>query len=165
MQIVVRFFVVLIAFLGACGPSGAIRMTAPARYEVGEDATVAIEAPAASEGSPLDVELVLVRPDGSEERQAATLVAPQSRVRLSTSPAFTQTGVYRIRLAGDGHALAPPVDINVTIDRMTELLAETIADYKAKTRYTRARRLWRDAVEAVRRHVPASVCAISRSRS
>jgi hypothetical protein len=136
---VVRFFVAVIVFVAACGASGAIRMTAPARYEVGEDATVAIDAPAASEGSPLEVELVLVRPDGTEERQAATLIAPQSRVRLSTSPAFTQTGVYRIRLAGDGHALAPPVDINVTIDRMTELLAETIAEYKAKTRYTRAR--------------------------
>lgn len=135
---VVRFLVAALVLLGACAPS-ALRMTVPARYEVGEDATVAIEAPRASEGSPVEVELVLVRPDGTEERQGATLTAPQSRVRLSTSPAFTQTGVYRIRLVDSGRALAPPVDINVTIDHLTELLAETIADYKARKRFTRAR--------------------------
>ncbi len=116
-----------------------MRMSAPARYEVGEDATIAIEAPSASESSPVDIELVLVHPDGTEERQAATLIAPQSRVRLSMSPAFTQTGLYQIRLVDSGRAITPPVDINVTIDHLTELLAETIADYKAKKRYTRAR--------------------------
>jgi hypothetical protein len=136
---VFRFLVAATVLLVACGPRGAMRMTASARYEVGEDATVAIEAPAASESSPVDVELVLVRPDGTEERQGATLKAPQSRVRLSTSPAFTQTGQYQVRLVSDGRALAAPVDINITIDRLTELLAETIADYKAKKRYTRAR--------------------------
>ena len=129
----------VLAFLVACGPSGALRMTAPARYEVGEDATVAIESPGVSEGSPLEVELVLVRPDGTEERQSATLVAPQSRVRLATSPAFTQTGLYKVRIVDTGRALAPSVDINVTIDHLTELLAETIADFKATTRNTRAR--------------------------
>lgn len=116
-----------------------MRMSAPTRYEVGEDATVTIEAPRASESSPIDVELVLVHPDGTEERQTATLIAPQSRVRLATSPAFKQTGVYRIRLVDSGRALAPPVDINITTDHLHELLAGTIADYKAKTRFTRAR--------------------------
>ena len=128
----------VIVFVAACGAQQRDRMTAPARYEVGEEATVTIDAPRRRNAA-VEAELVLGPSRRYEERQAATRSRRRAASELSTSPAFTQTGVYRVRLAGDGQALAPPVDINVNVDQMTELLAETIAEYKAKTRCTRVR--------------------------
>ena len=50
-----------------------------------------------------------------------------------------QTGRYRVSLVEAGKLLAPPVDIHVNIDHLTELLAETIVEYKAKTRFAKSR--------------------------
>jgi hypothetical protein len=51
-----------------------------------------------------------------------------------------QRGRYRLQFQQDvNHPLAAPVDIAVNIDRLTDLLAEVIVDYKAKVRYTKPR--------------------------
>jgi hypothetical protein len=129
---------VALAFIVGCGPPPVIRMSAAAKYEVGEDATIAIEAPGADSSSPVEALLVLERPDGTKLREPATLRSERNRIKFS-KPSITMVGRYRVLLVGDGKTLAAPVELNVTIDRLTEILAETIAEFKAKVRYTRAK--------------------------
>jgi len=132
------FVVALVAFATACAAGGQsrYRVAAPDRYEVGEEATVTVDAPNANADSPIEAELVVDGPDGMK-RQPTRLTHPRSRIKIDD--AFTQTGRYRVSLIEAGKLLAPPVDIHVNIDHLTELLAETIVEYKAKTRFAKSR--------------------------
>lgn len=132
-----RYVVALVLVVG-CLPSSAIRMSVP-KYEVGEDATIVITAPAADASSPIEAELVLERPDGTKLREPASLRSTQNRIKFS-KPSITMLGRYHVMLVGDGQQLATPIDLNVTIDRLTQVLAETIAQFKAVYRYTRTKK-------------------------
>jgi hypothetical protein len=127
---------VILALAVGCGPPSTIKLSAASKFEVGEDAVITIEAPGVST---LDALLVLERPDGTKVRESASISSSQTRVKF-TKPTFTTTGKYTVVLVGDGRQLATPLEINVTIDRLTELLAETIAEHKATARYTRVRK-------------------------
>ena len=129
-----------LVWLAACAPHGGIKVSAPERYEVGEEATISIDAPGADPDSPVEGDIVLVRPDGTVFKQHARLTNPKNRIKLGDEPTFMQTGRYRLQFQQDAnHPLAAPVDISVNIDHLTELLSETIVEYKAKLRYTKPR--------------------------
>lgn len=132
-----RFVVALVALATACSTGHGYRVAAPDRYEVGEEATVTIDAPNADADTPVEAELLVENPDGTKQRQPARLTHTRSRMKLNGT--FMQTGRYRVSLVEAGKPLAPPVDIHVNVDRLTELLAETIAEYKAKQRYAKSR--------------------------
>lgn len=133
----VHRFVGVVFALAACHPQQGYRVSAPDRYEVGEEATLTIDAPNADPDTPVDAELLVEHPDGTKQRQPTRLVQTRSRIRVGD--AFMATGRYRVSLVEAGKLLAPPVDINVNVDHLTELLAETIAEYKAKNRVARSR--------------------------
>jgi hypothetical protein len=136
-----KWCVVLVWLAAACAPHGGIKLSAPGRYEVGEEATISIDAPGADPDSPVEGDLVLVRPDGTVYKQHARLTNPKNRIKVGTDePTFMQTGRYRLQFQQDAtHPLAAPVDISINIDRLTELLAETIVEYKARVRFTKPR--------------------------
>lgn len=137
MKNVNRFVVALVAFATACRTGHGYRVAAPDRYEVGEEATVTIDAPNADADSPVDAELLVENPDGTQQRQSTRLTQTRSRIKLGE--AFMQTGRYRVTLSEAGKPLAPPVDIHVNVDHLSELLAGTVAEYKAKHRFAKAR--------------------------
>jgi hypothetical protein len=139
MEIVKSFVLSVLAFAAACRPHPGYRVAAPERYEVGEEATLTIDAPGADPESPLDAELLVERPDGSQQRQPAHLTQERSRIKVGSGPTFMQTGRYRVSLVEAGKVIAPPVDIHINIDHLTELLADTIVEYKAKQRYAKSR--------------------------
>jgi len=134
-----RSLAALVWLAAACGSQQGIRISAPDNYEVGEEATVAIDAPGADADSPINAEILVVRPDGTKFRQPAKLVHAKNRIKIGDGPTFMQTGRYRVSLLEDGKPLAPPVDIAVNVDHLNDLLQETIVDYKAKVRYSRPR--------------------------
>ena len=137
-----KWSVALLVWVAACAAHGGIKVSAPERYEVGEEATISIDAPGADADSPVEGDIVLVRPDGTVHTQHARLTNPKNRIKLGVAnePTFMQTGRYRLQFQQDAnHPLAAPIEIAVNIDRLTELLAETIVEYKAKIRYTKAR--------------------------
>ena len=128
----VKWFVLVV--LVACGTQRAgFRVTAAERYEVGEEATLTID----TANTPVEGDLVVERPDGTTARQPVRLQHDKSRIKLGG--AFAQTGRYRVTLVSDGKLLAAPLDIHVNVDRVSELLAESITDYKAKRRFARSR--------------------------
>jgi hypothetical protein len=129
----VKSFVVVAVLATACTAQKPFRLTAPERYEVGQEATLTIDAA----NTPVEADLVVERPDGTSARQPAQLTHATSRIKLGEG--FTQTGRYRVTLVQEGKPLAPPLDINITIDRLSELLAEAIGDYKAKHRGAKSR--------------------------
>ena len=129
--------VVLLAFATACHPHQGYRVAAPDRYEVGEEATLTIDAPNADADTPVEAELVVEKPDGTKQRQPTRLTQTRSRIKIGET--FMQTGRYRVSLLEAGKLLTVPLDINVNIDHLTELLAETIAEYKAKQRTAKPR--------------------------
>lgn len=131
------FVVAVVAFATGCAAGRSqYRVAAPDRYEVGEEATVVIDAPNADADSPVEAEIVVDGPTGTKHQPTRLI---QARSRIKIGDAFMQTGRYRVSLVEAGKLLAPPVDIHVNVDRLTELLAETIVEYKAKTRYARSR--------------------------
>jgi hypothetical protein len=135
-----KWSVALVLLAAACAPHGGIKIATPERYEAGEEATVTIDAPGADEDSPVEGDIVLVRPDGSIHKQHARLTNEKNRIKVGNSETFMQTGRYRLQFQQDAnHPLAAPVDIAINIDRLSELLAEVIVDYKAKVRYTKPR--------------------------
>lgn len=129
--------VALVAFATGCGTGHGYRVAAPDRYEVGEEATLTIDAPSADTDTPIEAELIVENPDGTKQRQPTRLTQTRSRIKLGE--AFMQTGRYRVTLSEAGKPLAPPVNIHVNVDHLTELLASTVAEYKAKQRVAKAR--------------------------
>lgn len=129
----VNSFVLVALVATACTAQKPFRLTAPERYEVGEEATLTIDAA----NEPVEADLVLERPDGTTMRQPARLTHATSRIKLGEG--FTQTGRYRVTLVQADKPLAPPLDINISIDHLSELLTESIVDYKAKRRFAKAR--------------------------
>jgi hypothetical protein len=127
--------------IAACAPHGGIKLAAPDHYEVGEEATVSIDAPGADSDAPIEGDLVLVRPDGTTYKQHVRLTSAKNRIKVGNSePTFMETGRYKLQFQQDAaHQLATPIDFLVNIDHLTELLAETIVDYKARLRYTKVR--------------------------
>jgi hypothetical protein len=131
------FVVALVAFATGCAAGRShYRVAAPDRYEVGEEATVTIDAPNAAADSPIDADLVVDGPEGTKHQPARLT---QTRSRIKIGDAFMQTGRYRVSLTEAGKLLAPPVDIHVDVDHLTALLAETVVEYKAKTRFAKSR--------------------------
>ncbi|HTL36494.1 MAG TPA: hypothetical protein VL326_25350 [Kofleriaceae bacterium] len=134
--------VAALVWLVACAPHGGIKLAAPGRYEVGEEATISIDAPGADSDSPVEGDIVMTRPDGSVYKQHARLTSPKNRIKIGDDdePTFMATGRYRLTFQQDAaHPLAAPIDIAVNIDRLTEVLSELIVEYKAKTRFTKPR--------------------------
>ena len=134
--------VVALVVVAGCAPHGGIKLAAPDHYEVGEEATVSIDAPGADSDAPIEGDLVLVRPDGSNFKQHVRLTSAKNRVKVgeNAQPTFMDTGRYKLEFQQDAaHPLATPIDFLVNIDHLTELLSETIVEYKAKTRYTKPR--------------------------
>ena len=95
-----------------------------------------IDAPNADADTPIEAELLVEGPDGTKH-QPTRLTQARSRIKIGET--FMQTGRYRVSLTEAGKLLAPPVDIHVNVDHLTELLAETIVEYKAKTRFAKSR--------------------------
>lgn len=121
--------------------SAPYRIAVPDRYEVGEDATIVLEATKVSDD---DAQLVITRPDGTIVKEHAPLDQATSRVRFGgppphpgVPPTFTTTGAYQIELKVDDVVVAK-TEINVARNRIDELLpTDDVADYKQITRYTR----------------------------
>jgi hypothetical protein len=117
------------------------RLTPADRYEVGEDATIVLDAKKLSDD---DAKVVITRPDGSILKEQVALDQPNSRIRFGRPPphpglppTFTTTGAYRIELKVDDTVLAK-TEVTIERNRLDELLpTDDIADYKQITRYTR----------------------------
>jgi hypothetical protein len=129
----------IIAVAACRGP--AYKISTPGTYEVGEDATVALEV---RKGSSDPADLVVTRPDGSKVKKPVSLST--GRVKLgspiidkTSEVTFTQTGLYKIELRSSAHTLAAH-QINISLDRLTTFFTtETIAGFAPTLRYARAR--------------------------
>jgi len=131
-----------IVAVAACrGP--AYHVSIPTSYEVGEDATVAIEV---REISKQPAEIIITRPDGSKLQKPAELDAKHSRVKFGTplvertsEPTFTQVGPYKIELKSGAQTLAFQ-QITIETDRLTKIFTtEPVAGFGPVVRYTRPR--------------------------
>lgn len=131
MGVVKSFVLALVAT--ACAAKQGTRVFAPEQYEVGEEATIVVDAA----DTPVDADLVIEHPDGTTARQPTRLQHEKSRIKLGH--AFARTGRYRVTLVAGGKPIAPPLDININVDRVSELLAENIIDYEAKQRHAKSR--------------------------
>ncbi len=117
------------------------RLTLADKYEVGEDATIVVDAKKLSDD---DAQVVITRPDGSILKQRAPLDEASSRIRFGRPPphpglppTFTTTGAYKIELKVDDSVLAK-TELTIDRNRLDDLLpTDDVADYKQITRYTR----------------------------
>lgn len=130
---IVKSFVLVALIATACAAQKGFRISAPERYEVGEEATLTFEVA----NTPIEAVLLLERPDGTTAQWPTPVTNATSRIKLGER--FTQTGRYRVKLVHGDKLLASPLDINVNIDHLSELLAENIVDYQAKQRIAKAR--------------------------
>lgn len=129
----VKSFVLVALIATACAAQKGIRVSAPEHYEVGEEATLTFEVA----NTPVEAVLALERPDGTTARWPTRVTHVTSRIKLGER--FTQTGRYRVTLSQGDKLLAPPLDIDVNIDHMSELLVDNIVDYQAKQRIAKSR--------------------------
>jgi hypothetical protein len=114
-------------------------------YEVGEDATVNVQA---QETTDDDAYIVITRPDGSIVKQHAPLDAATARVKFAPPvprpraiPTFTMKGTYKVELRSRNKLLASRT-VEVTSDHLGDLIPdESVSDYKPITRFTRTRQL------------------------
>jgi hypothetical protein len=135
----VRALSVLCLVAACSGPAYRLTVTEP--YEVGEDATVAVQSRELTDD---DAEIVITRPDGTVVRQHAPLDVEVSRIRFAPPvprpraiPTFTTTGDYLIELKSGAQVLAKKT-VTVTTDHLADLIPnESAADYKPITRFTR----------------------------
>ena len=138
-----RLRALCIIAVAACRGGPAYQLSIPTSYEVGEDATIAIEA---HETRKEPADLIITRPDGSRLQKRAKLRAKQTRVKFGTplvertsQPTFTQTGQYKIELRSGTHTLATQ-QITVSTDRLTQIFTnDPIAGFGPTVRYARPR--------------------------
>lgn len=135
-----RAVLVLLAVTG-CARSVPYRLTVPEAYEVGEDATIVVDATQLTDD---DAIIIITRPDGTIVKESAPLDAPSSRIRFGRPPphpglppTFTIPGAYKIELKVDGTVLAK-TELMVEKNLLDTLLPmKDVGDYKQVTRYTR----------------------------
>jgi hypothetical protein len=135
-----------LAGLVACGATTAgpdYRLNVRDSYEVGEDATIALEVNKTTGDSAI---VLVTRPDGSTVRQKVPLDREQTQVKFGTLqiardhvPTFTTQGDYRVELR-TGNVVLAKQEIRVVVDRLTKRFGdEEIAGYVVEARYTRAK--------------------------
>lgn len=137
-----RLRVLCIVVVAACR-APAYQLSIPTSYEVGEDATVAIEA---RKTSKQQADVVITRPDGSTLQKRAELDENQTRVKFGTplidrssQPTFTQVGTYKIELRSATHTLAKQ-QITISTDRLTKIFgSDPVAGFGPVVRYARPR--------------------------
>jgi hypothetical protein len=140
----VRAWLVL-ALLAGCLHGPPYKLSVTEAYEVGEDATVGVQA---QETTDDDAYIVITRPDGSTVKQHAPLDATSARVKFAPPvprpravPTFTMKGSYRVELRSGAKVLASRT-VEVTSDHLGDLIPdESVSDYKPITRFTRTRQL------------------------
>lgn len=131
----------IIAVAGCPGPAYQISM--PDQYEVGEDATVALEIRKITRER---ADVVITRPDGTTIQKQTSLDDQTTRVKFGnplidkpSEPTFTKTGAYKIELKSGAHTLAQH-QITISVDRLTKILSDDeVAGFAPSVRYTRPR--------------------------
>ena len=161
----------LVLVIVGCAHGPPYKLSVTEKYEVGEDATIALRVRQLSDD---DAQIIVTRPDGSIVKENAPLDVESSRIRFGRPaphpglpPTFTVTGAYQIELRVDDKVVAT-TELMISNARLDELLPmEDIAGYKQITRYTRAklngkRQQWKTygAIYTLPRKVEARVAII-----
>lgn len=129
--------------LVACGGGPPYRLAVRDAYEVGEDATIALDVRNASDDKAV---VVITRPDGSTVRERVSLDREKIQVKFGdpqvqpdSVPTFTETGDYRVELR-TGNTVLAQHEIRVAVDRLTKKFDdEGVAGFRPIVRYTQAR--------------------------